>query len=116
MCSIVDPSILARADFRLIKECFKGAIQKNPTYIFDFFFFFFWKFQFIRNDIKLKESKFQGDIHNECTTDKLDRICKGCDNSMLKNRMLMQAQLNQIELCPKWSKRQATGSISLFQS
>ena len=39
MCSIVDPSILARADFRLIKECFKGAIQKNPTYIFDFFFF-----------------------------------------------------------------------------
>ena len=114
MCSIVDPSILTRADFRLIKECFKGAIQKNPTYIFDFFFFF-WKFQFIRNDIKLKESKFQGDIHNECTTDKLDRICKGCNNSMLKNRMSMQAQLNQIELCPKWSKRQATGSISLFQ-
>ena len=40
MCSIVDPSILTRADFRLIKECFKGAIQKNPTNIFDFFFFF----------------------------------------------------------------------------
>ena len=39
MCSSVDPIILTRADFRLIKEFFKGAIQKNPTYTFDFFFF-----------------------------------------------------------------------------
>ena len=55
----------------------------------------------MRNYIKSKQSKFQGDIHNECTTDKLDRICKGCHNSMLKKKMSMQAQLNQIEICPK---------------
>ena len=33
-----------------------------------------------------------------CTTGKSDWICKSCYNSMMKNKMPMQAQLNNMEL------------------
>ena len=47
---------------------------------------------------KKKESKYQTDIYNKCTTGKSDWICKSCYNSMMKNKMSMQAQLNNMEL------------------
>ena len=47
---------------------------------------------------KKKESKYQTDIYNKCTTGKSDWICKSCYNSMMKNKMPMQAQLNNMEL------------------
>ena len=36
MCSIVDACILTSA-FKFIEENFKGAIQKDPTYIWDIY-------------------------------------------------------------------------------
>ena len=76
------------------------TIQEGPTYIGDIC----WKFKFWRNIIKLKESKYQTDIYNKCTAGKSDWICKSCHNSMMKNKTLMQAQLNNMELCPKFSE------------
>ena len=60
MCSMTDPCILTTPAFRLIEQDFKGAIQEGPTYICDIC----WKFEFRRNVIKLKESKYPGDIYN----------------------------------------------------
>ena len=100
MCSITDPCILTTPTFRLIEEDFKGAIQEGPTYICGSC----WRFEFRRNLIKLKETKYQNDIYNECTTGKLDLICKSCHNSMSKNKMLMQAQVNNLELFPTFSE------------
>ena len=33
LCSMIDPCIRTAPAFRLIKQDFKGAIQKGPTYI-----------------------------------------------------------------------------------
>ena len=52
------------------------------------------------NVIKLKESKYQTDIYNKCTTGKSDWVCKSCHNSIMKNKTQMQAQLTSMELCP----------------
>ena len=52
----------------------------------------------------LKESKYQTEIYTKCTTGKSNWICKSCHNSMMKNNMLMQAQLSNMELCPKFSE------------
>ena len=96
---MVDPSILTTPAFRLIED-FKTAIQKGPIYICDIC----WKFEFQKNVIKLKELKYQTDIYNESATSKSDWICKSCHNSMSKNRMPMQVQLNKMELCPKFTE------------
>ena len=71
---MTDPCILATPAFRLIEPDFKGAIEEGPTYICNIC----WKFEFPRNVIKLKESKYPADIYNECTTGKSDWICKRC--------------------------------------
>ena len=97
---MTDPCILTTPAFRLIEEDFISDIQQGPTYIYDIC----WKFEFRRNLIKLKEPKFQSGIYNECTTGKSDLICKSCQNSMSKNKTLMQAQLNNMELCFKFSE------------
>ena len=52
----------------------------------------------------LKELKYQTYIYNECTSGKLDWICKSCHDSMSKNKMLMQAQLVKMEFCSKFTK------------
>ena len=70
LCSITDPYILTTPAFRLIEQDFKGAIQEDPPYICDIC----WKFEFWRNVIKFKESKYPADIYNECTTGKSDWI------------------------------------------
>ena len=57
-----------------------------------------------RNVIKLKKPKYQIYIYCECSTGKSDYICKNCDNSMSKNKMPMQAQVNSLELCPTFSE------------
>ena len=95
MCSIVDPSILTTPTFRLIEEDFKSAIQEGPTQICDIC----WKFEFQRNVIKLMEPKYQTSICNECTTGKSGWICKSFHNSMSKNKIPMQAHVNNMELC-----------------
>ena len=96
---MVDPSILTTPAFRLIEEDFKSALQEGPTYICDIC----WKFEFQRNFIKLMEPKYQTDIYNKCTNGKSGWICKSCHNSMSKNKMPMQAQVSNMELCPKFS-------------
>ena len=92
MCSLVDPSILTTPAFRLIEEDFKSAIQEGPTSICAIC----WEFIFQENVIKLMESKYHTDIYNECTTGKSGCICKSCHNSMSKNKMPMQVQMNNI--------------------
>ena len=54
------PCILTITAFRLIEQDFKCAIQEGPTYVCDIC----WKFEFLRNVIKLKEPKYQADIYN----------------------------------------------------
>ena len=56
------------------------------------------------NVIKLRESKYRNDIYNKCTTGKSDWICKSCHNFMTNNKTPMHAQLNNTELCPKFSE------------
>ena len=94
MCSMADPCILTTPAFRLVEEDFKSAIQEGPTYICDIC----WRFEFQRNVIKLKESKYQTDIYNKCIAGKSGWIFKSCHNSILKNKMPVQAQLNNIKL------------------
>ena len=100
ICIMTDPCILTTPAFRLTEKDFKGAIQEGPTYICDIC----WKLEFRQNVIKLKESKYKTDIYSKCTSGKSDWICKSCHNSMMKNKMLMQVQLNNMELCPKFSE------------
>ena len=57
------------------------------------------------------EPKYQTDIYNECTAGKSGCICKSCHNSMLKNKVPMQAQVNNTELCPKFSELKRLCSI-----
>ena len=54
------------------------------------------------------------DIYNECTTGKSDWICKSCHNSMSKNKMPMQAQVNNLELCPTFSELDRLCPIELM--
>ena len=110
MCSMTVPCILTTAAFRLIEQDFKGVIQERPTYSCDIC----WKFKFRRNVIKLKEPKYQADIYNECTTGKSDWICKSCHNSMSKNKMPMQAQVNNLELCYTFSELDRLFPIELM--
>ena len=110
MCNMTVPCILTTAAFRLIEQDFKGVIQEGPTYSRDIC----WKFEFRRNVIKLKEPKYQADIYNECTTGKSDWICKSCHNSMSKNKMPMQAQVNNLELCPTFSELDRLCPIELM--
>ena len=89
-CSMVDPSILHTTAFSLIEEEFKNAIQEGPIYVCDIC----WKFEYKRNMIKLKDLKYDKELYEECHTGKSEMICKGCHNSLLKNKMPMQAQAN----------------------
>ena len=72
-----------------------------------------WKFKFRRNVIKSKELKYKTNIYNKCTTGKSDWICKSCHNS-IKNKIPMQAQLNNMELCPKFSELDRLCPIELI--
>ena len=97
---MTDPCILTTPALRLIEQDFKGAIQEDPTYICDIC----WKFEFRRNVTKLKEPKYEADIYNDCTTGNSDWISKSCHNSMAKNKMPMQPQVNKLETCPTFSE------------
>ena len=52
----------------------------------------------------LKEPKYQADIYNKWDSGESDWICKSCHNSVLKNKMAIQVQLNNMELCLKFSE------------
>ena len=108
--SMFDSFILTTPVFRIIEEVVKSAIQEGPTYICDIC----WKFEFRRNVIKLKEPKYQTDINDECTTGKSDWICKSCHNSMSKNKMPMQAQINNMELYLKFSESNRLCPVELM--
>ena len=110
MCSITDPCILTTPAFRLIKLDFKGVIQEGPTYFYNIC----CKLGFRRNVIKLKEPKYQSIIYNECTTGKSDWMCKSCHNSMSKNKMSMQIQVNNLKLCPKFSELDRICPVNLM--
>ena len=115
MCSMADPCILTTPAFRLIEEDFEGAIQEGPSYI-STLLDICWKFEFRRNVIKLKETNYQADIYNESTTGKSDGICKSCHNSMSKNKMPMQAQVNNLELCPSFCELDRLCPIELIRT
>ena len=100
MCSMTDPCILRTPAFRLIEKDFNGAVQEGSTYIC----VICWKFEFRRNVTELKESNYQTNIFDKCTTGKSEWICKSCHNSMMKNKTPKQVQLNNVELCPNFSE------------
>ena len=97
---MTDPSKLTTPGLRIIEDDFNSAIQEGPTYICDIC----WKFEFRRNVIKLIASKYQTDIHDKCSTGKSGWICRSCHNSMMKKKMSMQAQLNNMERRPKFNE------------
>ena len=101
MCSMTDPCMHTTPAFRLIEEDFRGGSKECPTYIY-YICDICWKFEFRKSVFKFKESNNQSDIYNKCTTGKSDWICESCHNSMMKNKTPMQAQLNNMELCPKF--------------
>ena len=86
ICSMTDPCIFTTPAFILIED-FKGAIQEDPTYIS----YICWKLEFLRNVVRLKKLKYQTDIYNKCTAGKSDWIYKSCHNTLMKNKMPMQA-------------------------
>ena len=51
--------------------------------------------------VKLKRPKFQTDIYDEWTNEKLDWICKIYQTSMLKKEIPIDSQLNNMALYPK---------------
>ena len=73
-----------------------------------------WKFEFRRNVIKSKELNHQTNIYNKCTTGKSDWICESCHSSNIKNKTPVQAQLNNMELCPKFSELDRLCPIELM--
>ena len=107
---MTDPCILTAPAFRLIEQDFKGAFQEGSTYNCDIC----WKFEFWENFIKLKEPKDQADIYNEYTTGKSDWICKICHSSMSKNKIPMQVQVHNLELCPTFNKLDRLCPIELM--
>ena len=42
------------------------------------------------------------EIFDKCHRGKYEWICKSCHNSLTKNKMPMQAQANNLELCQKF--------------
>ena len=60
------------------------------------------------------EPKYQTNIHNEITSGKSCWICKRCHNSMSKNKNPMQAQVYNMELCPKFSELNRLCQIELI--
>ena len=60
------------------------------------------------------EPKFQTDIFNECTAGKSGWICKSWLSSMSKNKISMQGQVNNMELCPRFSKLNRLFPIELI--
>ena len=99
-CSMVDPCILKTPAFKLVEEEFKSAIKEGPTYICDIC----WKYEFRKNVIKLQDSKYERSLYEECTTGKAEWICRSCHTSLSKKKMPMQAQANNLKLCPKFEE------------
>ena len=95
--SMVDPCILQTGAFKLIYNEYKDAINEGPTYICDIC----WKFEFRKNIIKLDSLRYQSSIFNECSTGKSNWICNSCHKTLLKRKMPVQAQANDLKLCPK---------------
>ena len=98
---MVDPSILETEAFKLIQKEFQMAINEGPTYICDICL----KFEFRTNVIKLKVSNYDTDVFNESHTCKSECnsewICNTCHQSLLKKKMPVQAQANNLKLCPR---------------
>ena len=96
--SMVDPSILATPAYKILKEDFEAAIKEGPTYTCDICY----KCEYRTNVIKLVPSKYEMEIFDKCHRGKYEWICKSCHNSLTKNKMPMQAQANNLELCQKF--------------
>ena len=102
-CSMVDPSILETDAFKLIQKEFSNAIRKGPTKICDIC----WKFEYRSNVMLLDYSKYEKNLFDKCYTSKSkdnkgkEWICNTCNKWLLKQKMPMQAQANNLQLCPK---------------
>ena len=60
-------------------------------------------------------SKYQIDVYIiKCTTSKSDWICKSCLKSVLKNKMSMQAYVNNLEISPKFIELDGLCPIELM--
>lgn len=95
--SMVDPSILSTKAYEIIREKFQAAIEQGPTYICDICI----KWEYNHNVKILNPDKYDEDILINCCTGKSDWICNSCDKSMKNNKIPMQAQANNLQLCPK---------------
>ena len=99
MCiSMADPSIHELWNWleKISKVLFRKALLV--------FVIICWKYEFPKNVITFKEWKYQSDIYYECPTRKSNLISGNCCSSLLKNKIPMQGQLNNMYLnCPKFS-------------
>ena len=107
---MVDTFILTIPAFKITEEDFKSAIQERPVYVCDIC----WKFEFQKNVIRLNALKYQTGICNKFPTGKSGWICRSCHRSMQKNKMPMQAQKNEMELCPKFNEFESLCPIELM--
>ena len=101
MCSITDPYILTTPAVRLIEGDLNGAIQEGPAYICDVC----WKFEFRRNFIKLKEPNRSIKltfIMNALLVNQIGYV--KVVTILCPQKMPMQEHLNDMKLCPIFSK------------
>ena len=106
---MVHPYILHTQAFKLIEEDFLKAIQECPTYICDVC----WKLEWEKNVIKLTVSQHTPEICNTCFTKKSEWICLSCEKYLRKNKMPLQAQASNLQLCPRIEKLDSLCPIEL---
>ena len=95
--SRTDPAIFETEAFKAVECKFKSAISEAPTYICDICI----KFEYKSNVVLKKEDRYEDhELFNKCSTKKSDYICKSCHKSLLKGKMPMQAQANNLQLNP----------------
>ena len=96
---MVHPSILNTDAFKLVQKAFEKAFQEAPDYLYDIC----WKREYRGNVLKLDQSakRYDKQLLKKCRTNKSDWICTSCQNALFKKKMPMQAQANNLQLCPK---------------
>ena len=109
---MVDPSILKTEAFKLVQKEFERAFKEAPDYICDIC----CKREYRRNVFKLDESdeRYDKTLLKKCRTKNSDWICRTCKTALLKKKMPMQAQANNLELCPKLEELECLCAIELM--
>ena len=107
---MTDPSILQTEAFKLVYDKYKEAINQGPTYVCDIC----WKNEFRKSVVQLVKSKFETEILEKCTTGKSEWICNTCQKNLLKGKIPMQAQANNLSLCNKYPELDCLSGLELM--